>query len=328
MVQKIRPSGWSIYWVASDGLEDCFVVARNSRSAARIECEMNGFDSDMLRIERILSVPRNVEIAFRVRAKRLGKDHTWPWYADNWLLSKLGARFREIDGLSETLLNDRVYSAGFFPRSIGAKAIRELDSIEEFSTYGEEDVYASRQMHLFTMLGICTARCQEIEHLIAQSFILGVAEAQKGRYKTISDLVRAWQKKTFGQLLRLIDEGYEVDPVVRASLDLFLEMRNKLIHGITTDPRYDIDTSWGQDETIAFLKLFEILSRPIRKAFRASFYASIDYGNEYLIKDPQAPKVPLSKKQLKEIGLFAAFFEPRIPGNDKGSHIKLPTNVN
>lgn len=30
---------WKLYWVASDGLEDCFVVAKNSRSAKKIEKE-------------------------------------------------------------------------------------------------------------------------------------------------------------------------------------------------------------------------------------------------------------------------------------------------
>ena len=30
---------WKLYRVASDGLEDCFVVAKNSRSAKKIEKE-------------------------------------------------------------------------------------------------------------------------------------------------------------------------------------------------------------------------------------------------------------------------------------------------
>ena len=35
---------WKLYWVTSDGLEDCFVVAKNSRSAKRIEKDANGFE--------------------------------------------------------------------------------------------------------------------------------------------------------------------------------------------------------------------------------------------------------------------------------------------
>jgi hypothetical protein len=47
--------------VSSDGYEDCFVVARNRRSAARVELDMNGFDPDDVEAERIGIVPREVE---------------------------------------------------------------------------------------------------------------------------------------------------------------------------------------------------------------------------------------------------------------------------
>jgi len=43
--------------VASDGLEDCFVVAKNSRSARRIEKEMNGFEGEDIIVTRIMDVP-------------------------------------------------------------------------------------------------------------------------------------------------------------------------------------------------------------------------------------------------------------------------------
>ena len=31
-----KPSSWNLYWVESDGIEDCFVAAKNSRSASRL----------------------------------------------------------------------------------------------------------------------------------------------------------------------------------------------------------------------------------------------------------------------------------------------------
>lgn len=39
-----KSNTWNLYWVESDGIEDCFVVARNSRSACRVEIDENGFD--------------------------------------------------------------------------------------------------------------------------------------------------------------------------------------------------------------------------------------------------------------------------------------------
>ena len=39
---------WKLYWVAFDGFEDCFVVAKNLRSAREIEKEINDFHSDTI----------------------------------------------------------------------------------------------------------------------------------------------------------------------------------------------------------------------------------------------------------------------------------------
>lgn len=114
-----------------------------------------------------------------------------------------------------------------------------------------------------------------------------------------------------GQLLAVIKDSYDIEPTVRVSLDIFLDMRNQLVHGITTTPRYDIQTSWWQDELAVSLMSFEMLSRPIRKAFRSSFYASIDFGANFLLKDEEKPKRLLTKKQDKEIDLFFAYFFPK-----------------
>lgn len=54
-------SKWKLYWVASDGFEDCFVVAKNSRSAARIEKDTNGFEDEDLEVTRIMDVPDRYE---------------------------------------------------------------------------------------------------------------------------------------------------------------------------------------------------------------------------------------------------------------------------
>jgi hypothetical protein len=238
-------------------------------------------------------------------------------YADEHLLKKLGAEFRTVDSREEIKIKDLVFSNGIDgpipPRSIGAKFLTEFSADPSFSEYGEKDRYAPSQIHLLSMLGICVARCQEIEHLIAHSFILGISDKQKRRYKTINDLVEGWKKKTLGQLINAIREAYDIEPIFNASLDLFLNMRNELTHGLTVSDRYDIRTSWGQDETIAFLTFFEFVSRIIRKAFRSTFYASIEFGTQYLIDEKEIPKqLRLTKKQSSEIDLYSVFFTPKL----------------
>jgi len=95
------------------------------------------------------------------------------------------------------------------------------------------------------------------------------------------------------------------------AIDLFLEHRNFLIHHIATSDQYDIRTNWGQDELLAFLTFFDVHSRMVKKAFRASFYASIDFAAKRWGVPEGTPKKLFNKKQREEIGLFAVYFTPK-----------------
>ena len=66
---------WKLYWAASDGLEDCFVVAKNSRSAKRIEKDMNGFEDQDLRGTRIMDIPDEYEMIANKRFQDWSKEH-------------------------------------------------------------------------------------------------------------------------------------------------------------------------------------------------------------------------------------------------------------
>jgi hypothetical protein len=310
--------GWHLYWLESDGLEDCFVVARNSRSAFRIESDMNGFDRDEVDVTRVLRIPETVEKSFARHCRKYPDKYTpWPWYAHRPLLKELGAQFRVIDGREEMLLEEVVYLwSGDCPtkdRSVGSRALKELrlDPVFSECDYDDHDAWDPSQLHLLTMIGVCLAMCQEIEHYIAHSFVLGISERQKRRYKTIDDLREGWKKKTLGSLLAAIDEAYEIQPLVRASFQLFLQMRNQLIHGLIKSDRYDIDTDWGRRELIAFLTFFDIVSRSVRRIFRSSFYASIDFGVEYLSKGRKIPRNLLTPDQIEQTDLFLHFFTPK-----------------
>ena len=306
MAKKLRKfAGWNLYWVYSDGLEDCFVIARNIRSAIRVEREMNGFGADEVGAVHACRIPEGV--AKRQFATDKKNKFTWPWYGGNDLLKKLGAKFREVEGRHETLFEDVVYSQGRPPRIIGRRFIKEFGQKKAFSEYGGEDQYTSRQSILFTLLGVCISRCQQIEKYITHSFILSVSAKEKTRYKTINDLAHAWKKKTLGQLIRTIEESYELEPTFKVALEWFLAKRNQLVHGLTTHEQYDIDTDWGQDEMIAFLSLFEMMSRVIRKAFYACYLASLDYGNNYLLEKP-IPELGLTRKQKDDMSVFSHFF--------------------
>lgn len=314
---RLKRSGWTLYWVASDGEEDCFVVARNSRSAVSVDANYCGFESRDLTAYGVKPIPVSIARAFEKRCEKEGGHCQWPWYADEWLLRKLGARLRDRDEITETLIDDTVYTRDTRggkvpPRPIGRKFLQEFFKSRTVTRYGHEDKYSPSQTQIFTILGICVARCQEIEHLIAHSFILAVSDCEQRKYKTITDIVKGWKAKTLGQMLRSIEQGYEIEHRVRASLNLFLSMRNQLIHGLTTCKQYDIESTWGQDELVAFLALFELLSRSVRRALRASLYASILFANTHLNGNDPGGQQTLTRRELKEASLFPEIFRVRM----------------
>jgi hypothetical protein len=243
---------WNLYWVVSDGIEDCFVVAKNSRSACAVEANMNGFEIEYATATKIMRIPKVVENSYRRQKEYRGRR--WPGYVyGKTFFKSLGAQFRTIDDKEEMLLDDVVYEAEeYIPcsihkhRTIGWRAVEELRKIPELHLeYDDEDIWPGPERHLMTMLGMCLVRCQQIEDYIARSFLLGISKKQKAQYETFNDLRKGWKKKTLGNMLRCMQEAWEIEPFVKANFELFLEHRNMLIHGITTDERFDIRTRWG-----------------------------------------------------------------------------------
>lgn len=323
---------WHLYWVESDGMEDCFVVARNSRSAGHVECEMNGFEQSDLTITRILRLPEKVVKSYQKQESY--KEKPWPYYVyGKEFFEELGAQFRTVDGKKQMLLEDVVYLVPeFVPTSIskeysiGRKAYEELREIEGVAEIRseEEDVWTPPQMTLIHMLGHCVVRCHQIEDYIANSFIFGVSDSPKRKNETISEQTRRWKRKTLGGMFKIVQENFEMEPLVEASFDLFRENRNRIIHGITTEERYDIETKWGQDELFSFLYFFDLHSLIVRKAFRASFYASIELGVHVFGDEKKIPKDFLKPEHKEEAATFFEFFKPKgVPPKGKENNKTL-----
>jgi|GEM_PF-2684860 len=280
---------------------------------------MNGFDPAEVQATRILRIPPEVE-SFCKRQKEFKEDR-WPSYArGKRFFEKLGAQFRTVGGKQEMLLEDIVYGVEEFGpggicqlRSIGFKAIEELskDPVLQGLEYDDEDVWPGPEIHIITALGMCLARCQLIEHYIANSFLLGISKKQKSKYRTINDLREGWKRKTLGDMLRSIEEAWQIHPLAKANFELFLAGRNKLVHGLTTSERYDIRTRWGQLELWAFLNFFDVHSRIVKRAFRASYYASIEVAVSEWGCPKEGLKNFLTKKQREEAGIFFEFFSPK-----------------
>lgn len=311
-----KRTSWSLYWVESDGREDCFVAARSSRSACDVEIDMNGLDPGEVRATRVTTIPPAAERAHR----KAHPDTRWPGYVyGKDFFKHVGAEFRTVNETDEMLLDDIVYEiADYVPcfiikkYPVGHRAVRELRALPLRSIETlEEDSWDDRTITLITGLGMCMATCQLIEDYIARSFLLGISKKQKAKHATVNDITKAWRKKTFGDMLRCIEEAWEIEPVLKANLDLFRTNRNLLIHRITTDERFDIRTSWGQKELLAFLSFFDVHARVVKMAFRSSYFASILFSIQRFPKLAEGLNKKNKRKLERDAGLFPHFFKPK-----------------
>ena len=188
---------------------------------------------------------------------------------------------------------------------------KNLISSPGFDDSDQIDSFTDSQLSLARLLGICVIRCQEIEHLIANSFILGVSDPEKHKYETIREMIESWERKTLGQQLRTIKHSWLIDPELDATLTVFLDMRNRLVHGLTTSDRYNFQTLWGQKEMAGFLFYFEFISRSVRKVFRCAWCATAEYGNTKLLNGNDQ-KISLSKKDHELADLFFCLFQVKV----------------
>ncbi|MDR1159170.1 MAG: hypothetical protein LBK69_00880 [Syntrophomonadaceae bacterium] len=322
-------SKWKLYWVASDGLEDCFVVAKNSRSAARIEKNINGFEDDDISVTRIIDIPDKYENVANEEFRKWSKENhcneylninalvAWPYYAQEWLLEELGVEYRMLKGETEILINDMVITQnGIY--SVGVRAMKEIRELtgKKFTDISNISYEGMRKV-IDSMLGICLTTIHRLEDYLTNSFIFAVGNKKYDNY-TIEEAIELWKKKfTFGRLIKLIEERYEIDEVIYNALQLFLIQRNKIAHGLTKDERYNIDTVWGQKEIIGFVALFLRNAWALEKVAESAYICTVGLSFSIMKKgeanDPELLKdiddFENDSNVQEKVALFAEVFK-------------------
>ena len=315
---------WKLYYVESDGYEDCFVVAKNQRSAIRIDRDMNGFETKDLKATLICSIPDSLEevadarflewsrknAPSQVSKIESGKLHAWPYYPDQWLLKELGASFRVAEGAEEILLDGVVYSCDanglHHTRTIGVRALWKLNpDLPKVVPIDEET--ADIKTIIYQMLGMALRESQEIEWFLNHSFIFAFSDKQRRKIKTIDEAIEYWSHKTLGAMVNIMKESFEFSEDVENGFKLFIDMRNRLVHDILRSERYNIDTNWGQRELMAYLDLFLTLCEPIKEIATACCDVSFALGEDLF-----GDSIPNWERNPNLAGLFSASFSVKL----------------
>ena len=322
MLGEEKLSNWNLYWVMSDSEDDCFVVAKTSRSAKSVEFHTCGLDWSELRAEKIMQIPRDIELQYWQYVKASGnKEHGWPSYARRNLLNLLKTEFRVLDGIEHMRLNDVVYEVGddgfVRVRDIGERASLAAASLASDLRETGILVQLPSVVHvpLLMEIGAAVVNCQRVEWQMAHSVILGIADARKRGNETVGQLINAWKRKTLGNMLRCIERSYDIQPIVHECLRSFVSMRNELIHSITTQERYDIENEWGRKELQAFLAMFRIFAAVTLAVFESTVLASYDFLQLHMHETELSSVAPpeLGEDDIARTWRFHAYFSPK-PG--------------
>lgn len=317
---------WYLYWVTSYEYEDCFVVAQNAQAAKSFEFEVNGFEWSAIKAQKVMEVPERydkIENYLWIRWSRIHAPeqakvpniHRKAYYAGRWMLERLGAKWRSIDGREQMLLLDQVYTHNeegeACTYSIGARALVEDSNKHikfDYNDYSmfEEDI----EKILYEMMGLATAQCHEIEFYFANSFVFAVSEKQKKKYDTIREFLEGWRKKTLGNLISSIEESFEIKGEWKIWIKGFIELRNQFVHGLTTKERYNMRDEWGRRELISFLAIFLKYCEPVKAIAESCFLFSIKFANEKLIEDGEEKLILEETEDVKgKLALFGEVFE-------------------
>jgi hypothetical protein len=173
-----------------------------------------------------------------------------------------------------------------------------------------EDFVASPKIdrrRIYVRMGRALALCHEIEHHLAHSVILSLPDPKA--VKTIAEFIDIRKKRTAGRLLHSINTRYDIDPVFREGFDAFLDMRNRLVHGLTLERRYRIDSVDGLTQLSGFLDAFFMIAVPLRNTFRGTSIASVDFLSYIVKKETGKAPIKLSKWERDQLGFFFDVFK-------------------
>jgi hypothetical protein len=141
-----KTSKWGLYWIdiLGDREENCFVIARNAKEAARFEEDASGFDPGDAKARLVRRIPLSLEeretIRHRNELKAAGKwgkkgtrKHPWPDYAreDEPVLASVGACTIYRDGLETFVIGKKYFSVGNWERRYFKDRPPKIRSVED-----------------------------------------------------------------------------------------------------------------------------------------------------------------------------------------------------
>lgn len=152
------------------------------------------------------------------------------------------------------------------------------------------------------MMGLALTLLHEIEQELAEAFYVGLTEKQKKKHPTVNDLIAARSKMTFGQLVNLMKEQWQLDHGFDRFLDAFVDERNQFVHSLTTQEGFGILRKRDRNRLRKRLGHFINQAFLAKRLFRAARYTTVDFAQYWLKKhegvDLNLPKIPEIEREI------------------------------
>ena len=117
---------------------------------------------------------------------------------------------------------------------------------------------------------------------------------------------------TFGRMVSIMKEKWELDQVLELFLDTFVEERNIFIHKLTMMDGYGIFGKAKRKKLAKRVDLFFQLTLIAKKLFASASYATIHFSNFYLKEHEKIDiGLQLSEEIMREVSGFMSLLKPR-----------------
>ena len=132
-------STWGLYWIVVESapIENCLVVAKNSRSAACYEESNSGFNRYDAAAERIIEIPKEL---IEIIKKENNDILNWPNYVreDDLVCKYFAINFNWVNGIETIFFKDKKFTIGSFEETYINKEPELVHSVADYLVKLEE----------------------------------------------------------------------------------------------------------------------------------------------------------------------------------------------
>lgn len=116
--------------------------------------------------------------------------------------------------------------------------------------------FDDRQEEILFKMGSATMFSHHVEFYIQRCYIFFFSHSTELSEENIPNLLEKREKRTLGNLIFELQKAFELEDNFKERLERFVSDRNRFVHGLTVEDKYDLYTDEGMKNLEEFLEHF------------------------------------------------------------------------